>query len=71
MNWLTVTEIVEMWLFPQCGNFNSGLLCASFSSHTTLSFKMKYLQQSFNRLVHHEHGMLFVLSQQLFKEAIL
>jgi len=70
MNWLTVTEIVEMWLSQQCGNFNPGLLCASFSSHTTLSFKMK-LQQSFNRLVYHEHGMLFVSSQQLFKEVKL
>ena len=68
MNWLTVTVIVEMWLSPQCGNCNPGLPCDSFSSHTALSFKMKYLQQSFNRLVYHEHGMLFVSSQQVFKE---
>jgi len=68
MNWLTVSEIVEMWLSSQCANFNAGLLHASFSSHTTFSFKMTNLQQSFNRLVYHDHGMLFVSYQQLFKE---
>jgi hypothetical protein len=68
MNWLTVTGLVEMWLSTECGNFNPGLLHASFSSHTTVSFKLKYLQQSFNKSVHHEHGMLFVSTQKLFKE---
>jgi hypothetical protein len=68
MNWLTVTQIVEMSLSSQWGNFNPGLLHASFSSYTTLRFKMKYLQQSFNRLVYYEHGMLCVSSEQLFRE---